>query len=48
VKAKIKASGITKAMLADPSLYRVDRWVVRIDPMPPHRTQAKLVTAEEP
>jgi hypothetical protein len=35
-------------MLADPSLYRVDRWVVRIDPMPPHRTQVKLVTAEEP
>lgn len=48
VRAKIDAHGLTKDMLADPSLYRVDRCVVRLDPDPPRRTRMQIVTADKP
>jgi UDP-2,3-diacylglucosamine pyrophosphatase LpxH len=48
VKAKIDVHGLTKDMLADASLYRVDRCGVRLDPDPPNRTRMRIITAGDP
>jgi UDP-2,3-diacylglucosamine pyrophosphatase LpxH len=45
VRAKIRAGGLTLAMLSDPSLYVAERWVAHIVPDPPRMSRVELVRA---
>lgn len=48
ITATIDAHGLSRDMLGDRSLYRIDRSVVRLDPDPPALTRMRMVTAEDP
>lgn len=47
VKQKIKQHGLTKEMLKDESLYRTERWAVRIDADPRYAARVRMVACDD-